>query len=386
MTGEWQGDAVDPFGAMDQIAVQRGLGEFRGGRPIQVTAGAERLIVLPLDGTTAAIYAAFQAACGPASPWLAITPRRARVLGFEAQGPLLVALSADEPLQSIWALATSIEGATARERRFGNRAAAAGIALAKLAQRLPALLVADAAAAPALARDPRLISVDADAVGRFRENLVGSVALAGKAQVPLRDGVSATFHVFRDSGGGSSTAIVIGAPDFSRPVTVRLHSACLTGDVFGSRRCDCGAQLQLAIRRLSEGEGGVILYLEQEGRGLGLANKMRAYALQDEGLDTVDANTALGFDDDERDYGIAARMLQILGCRRVVLMTNNPDKLEGLSEAGVEIAGRVPLYTPINADNRRYLAAKATRAGHWLDLALAPAGDDSQQMEPDSRG
>ena len=113
-----------------------------------------------------------------------------------------------------------------------------------------------------------------------------------------------------------------------------------------------------------------MLYLEQEGRGLGLANKMRTYQLQDAGLDTVDANTTLGFDDDERDYGIAARMLQMLGCTRVALLTNNPAKLDGLAEAGIEIVGRMPLHGPINADNRRYLTAKATRAGHKLDHLL----------------
>ena len=133
---------------------------------------------------------------------------------------------------------------------------------------------------------------------------------------------------------------------------MRLHSACLTGDVFGSSRCDCGDQLKLATKRLNEEGGGVILYLEQEGRGLGLANKMRAYALQDEGLDTVDANTTLGFDDDERDYGIAARMLQQLGCTSIYLMTNNPAKLDGLKGLGIEVVGRKPLHAPINQHNR----------------------------------
>jgi GTP cyclohydrolase II len=147
---------------------------------------------------------------------------------------------------------------------------------------------------------------------------------------------------------------------------VRLHSACLTGDVFGSRRCDCGDQLSLAIEHLRHEKGGVILYLPQEGRGLGLSNKMRTYRLQDQGLDTVDANTTLGFDDDERDYGIAARMLEILGCRRVVLLTNNPSKLEGLRLAGTEIVGSIPLEAPVNPENLRYLHAKAARAGHRL--------------------
>jgi GTP cyclohydrolase II len=147
--------------------------------------------------------------------------------------------------------------------------------------------------------------------------------------------------------------------------------------VFGSSRCDCGDQLKLATKRLNEEGGGVILYLEQEGRGLGLANKIRTYQLQDSGLDTVDANTVLGFDDDERDYGVAVRMLQVLGCTRVRLLTNNPAKLDGLSQAGIDVSGRVPLQGPINSDNRRYLTAKATRAGHKLDHilgALAEAG------------
>ena len=187
--------------------------------------------------------------------------------------------------------------------------------------------------------------------------------------------------VFRDAVGGGSVAVIVGKPDLPEPVPVRLHSACLTGDVFGSRRCDCGDQLRLAIERLDEEGGGIILYLEQEGRGLGLANKMRAYPLQDAGLDTLDANTTLGFDDDERDYGIAARMLQMLGCTRVELLTNNPAKLDGLADAGIEIVGRKPLHGPINADNRRYMTAKAMRAGHKLDHLLAalaetePVGD-----------
>jgi GTP cyclohydrolase II len=166
------------------------------------------------------------------------------------------------------------------------------------------------------------------------------------------------------------------------PVPLRLHSACLTGDVFGSRRCDCGDQLRLALRRLEEEGGGIILYLEQEGRGLGLANKMRTYKLQDEGLDTLDANTTLGFDDDERDYGVAARMLQILGCTRVKVLTNNPAKLDGLMQAGIEVCGRIPLHGPVNADNRRYLTAKAMRAGHKLDHLTTAPSDPAPPAEP----
>ena len=167
-------------------------------------------------------------------------------------------------------------------------------------------------------------------MARFREKATQSLTIAGEAYVPLSSGVRTRFVVFRDAFGDDPVAVIVGTPDLSKPVPVRIHSACLTGDVFGSRRCDCGDQLKLALARLQEAGGGIILYLAQEGRGVGLANKMRTYKLQDGGLDTVDANTTLGFDDDERDYGVAVRMLQMLGCTRVVLLTNNPAKLDGL--------------------------------------------------------
>ncbi len=219
--------------------------------------------------------------------------------------------------------------------------ASAAIELAKLAQRLPALLVGDGMAAGVLACDPPLMVVDADAVAQFRQAAIASLVVAAEATIPLHGGFPARFVIFRDGIGGTPVAVIVGQPDLAQPVPVRLHSACLTGDVFGSRRCDCGDQLRLALPQLAQHGGGIILYLEQEGRGLGLANKIRTYQLQDVGLDTVDANTVLGFDDDERDYGVAVRMLQVLGCTRVRLLTNNPAKLDGLSHAGIDVSGRV---------------------------------------------
>ncbi|MGA7488921.1 MAG: GTP cyclohydrolase II, partial [Xanthobacteraceae bacterium] len=260
--------------------------------------------------------------------------------------------------------------------------ATAAIALAKLAHRLPALLAGDAGAAGVRGCDPPLMVVAADAVAQFRQSIIESLAVVAEATIPLSRGFPARFVVFRDGIGGTPIAVIVGQPDLAQPVPVRLHSACLTGDVFGSRRCDCGDQLRLALPQLEQNGGGIILYLEQEGRGLGLANKIRAYQLQDAGLDTVDANTALGFDDDERDYGVAVRMLQVLGCTRVRLLTNNPAKLDGLSQAGIDVSGRVPLQGPINADNRRYLTAKARRAGHKLDHVLgtfAEIADDGRE-------
>src|SRR5439155_10840310 len=245
----------------------------------------------------------------------------------------------------------------------------------------PALLFCEAGTQPAHANEAPLVTVAADAVAQFRHTAIASVAVVAEAAIPLNGSIPARFVIFRDALGGTPVAVIVGQPDLGQPVAVRLHSPCLTGDVFGSRRCDCGDQLRLALPQLAQHGGGIILYLEQEGRGLGLANKIRAYALQDAGLDTVDANTTLGFDDDERDYGIAARMLQKLGCTSIYLMTNNPAKLNGLSGLGIEVVGRKPLHAPINAHNRRYMTAKAMRAGHKLDHLMAALAAEAGEVQ-----
>jgi GTP cyclohydrolase II len=357
------------FGTADDIAVQRGIAEFQAGRPVVVEAADECLVSLPVDGLTQAVCDAFKALCAPAAVRLVVTARRALIIGIDVPGPVSIPLSPTDTSDTIWSLAAGLDGKPRPAARTAGEAAAQAIVLAKLAQRLPALLVADAAAiAPGLRA--QMITVHAEAMERFGAEIIDTLEIVSEARIPLEDGVTARFCVFRDAVGSSPVAIILGEPDFSQPVAVRVHSACLTGDVFGSRRCDCGAQLKLAIAHLSESGGGVVLYLEQEGRGLGLANKMRAYELQDGGLDTMDANMMLGFDDDERDYGVAARMLRMIGARRVQLLTNNPGKLEALNVGGVEVTARVPLHTAINPENRRYLATKAARAGHWLDDML----------------
>ena len=370
------------FGNSERVTVERGLSEFRSGRPVIMTAANELVVVLPVDGMTAEQLGSFRLLCAPARPYLLITARRARALGIDAAGPVGLALGDLDSAAAMFTFAADPQVKREFEVVAAGKTADAAIELAKLAQRLPALLVADGRAPAVAACDPPLVTVPAGAVARFRELAIESLSIAAEANVPINGGTSTRFVIFRDATGGAATAVVVGKPDYAGSVPVRLHSACLTGDVFGSRRCDCGDQLRLALAQLEQQGGGIILYLEQEGRGLGLANKMRAYQLQDAGLDTVDANTALGFDDDERDYGVAARMLRILGCKRVSLMTNNPAKLDGLSKAGIEVSGRVPLQGPINSDNRRYLTAKATRAGHKLDHllgALAETGDGARE-------
>jgi GTP cyclohydrolase II len=363
------------FGDKGHISVSRGVAEFNSRRPVLVTAQNERLLALPVDGLDDARLAEFTALCAPSEPYLVITSRRAVALGINTRMSMAVRLSPADDAASILAFVGDSPGEGAPSAVPAGRAAAAAIQLIKLSHGLPAVLAADLAAhSPA---SDQLITVEADAAESFFDNAIQSLTLASEAVVPLNSGSSARFIVFRDAMGGNEVAIIVGKPDFAKPVPVRLHSACLTGDVFGSRRCDCGDQLRLAIARLEDIGGGVILYLAQEGRGVGLANKMRTYQLQDDGLDTVDANTTLGFDDDERDYGVAARMLEMLECTRVILLTNNPTKLDRLSKAGIEIVSRMALEAPINADNRRYMTAKVTRAGHRLGHLVTSLGDPS---------
>jgi len=365
------------FGTADDIAVQRGIAEFQAGRPVIVTDADEMIVALPVDGLTDATWSAFKALCAPVLPRLAITERRARVIGLDVSGPVFIAITPLDTRDAIWELSTGLHCERRIPAGVSGDTVIRAIELAKLAQRFPALLVAEAnAVAPAMLS--QMIAVHADAMAHFGAKILDTLEVVSEARIPLPDGIAARFCVFRDAVGSSPVAIILGDPDFSKSVNVRVHSACLTGDVFGSRRCDCGAQLKLAITQLSGTGGGVVLYLEQEGRGLGLANKMRAYMLQDGGLDTMDANLMLGFDDDERNYGVAARMLKMIGAERVQLWTNNPSKLEALSTGGVEVTARVAVHTEINPDNRRYLATKATRAGHWLE-AMLDAGVDLER-------
>lgn len=235
-------------------------------------------------------------------------------------------------------------------------ASRAALALARLAGLLPALWLLEP-----MRSDPK-VSVD----DILRERQRPSVETVARAKLPLDQMPPSQIVAFRASDDGQEhVALVIGAFG-GKPPLVRLHSECLTGDVFGSLKCDCGPQLREALRIIGDAGGGVLLYLRQEGRGIGLANKVRAYSLQDRGLDTVESNRRLGFADDERDYGHAAAMLRALGITSVRLLTNNPDKVHGLEKAGIEVTERVAHQMPANPHNSDYLATKRKKSGHIL--------------------
>jgi GTP cyclohydrolase II len=232
-------------------------------------------------------------------------------------------------------------------------AAQAALTLARLAGLLPALWLVDAEPVAA-----RVAASDIEARP--------GVELVARARLPLEDMPDTQIVAFRASDDGQEHVALVVGTFGGKPPLVRLHSECLTGDVFGSLKCDCGPQLTEALRIIAAAGGGVLLYLRQEGRGIGLANKLRAYALQDRGLDTVDANRRLGFADDERDYGHAAAMLRALGIEQVRLLTNNPHKLAGLEAAGIEVVERVAHHMPANPHNADYLTVKRERSGHLL--------------------
>ncbi len=194
------------------------------------------------------------------------------------------------------------------------------------------------------------------------------VKIAAIADLPSRFGDFQVVAFWNNRDGKEHAAFVHGDACFAENVPVRLHSECLTGDAIGSLRCDCRDQLETALKTLGQIEAGILLYLRQEGRGIGFLNKIRAYGLQDHGYDTVEANLALGFRDDEREYSVAAHMLDSLKVKSIRLMTNNPRKINDLTAHGIKVAGRIPLVIPPNPYNRFYLETKATKSGHLIDL------------------
>ncbi|HVC51917.1 MAG TPA: GTP cyclohydrolase II [Stellaceae bacterium] len=307
-----------------------------------------------------------------------LTGRRAVALGLASreamEGAHSIAIAADLPATVIRNLADPAASLGVAPPGLGprlgpaNPASLSAVTLAKLAALLPAAVVLPLAPAEAALARRRgdLAPVDGAAVMRRRAATAG-LSLVTEARVPLEGAEDARLIAFRPRDGGSEhLAIVIGAPDRDAPVLVRLHSECFTGDRLGSLRCDCGEQLRGAIAAIAGAGGGVLLYLAQEGRGIGLVNKLRAYELQDAGFDTIDANEQLGFDADERVYLPAAEMLRQLGFTAVRLLTNNPDKVAALERYGIAIVERVAHIFPANGHNERYLRTKATRSGHLL--------------------
>ena len=250
-------------------------------------------------------------------------------------------------------LATPMKGPFRTLDNVRPVATAAALQLARIAGLLPAFFTDGI--------DPE-VTITPDDIAAYED--AARLTIAVRAKLPVEGAEDAEIVAFRSpESADEHVALIIGAPNGQPPV-VRLHSECLTGDVLGSLKCDCGPQLHAAIHAIEHSGWGILLYLRQEGRGIGLINKLRAYALQDQGFDTVDANTRLGFAIDARNFGVAARMLTLLGQDAVRLLTNNPAKVAGLEAAGVRVIERVAHFLPTNPHNERYLATKRDRTGH----------------------
>jgi GTP cyclohydrolase II len=370
-----------PAPAVDHVlrSVHRAVAEIRRGVPV-LLSGASPLVVVPAE-TAGASSAADFAALAESAGWLLLAPpRAAAVLRRPIENaPPAIALRVGDWAADIVRLRALADPTLEQmlgeplERDAAPSLAAAALALAKLARLLPAVVAAPAGPdAAAKARELNLLTVEAADVLSYPAEAAAELRRVAEADVPLLHARDCRVVAFRAPDMGiEHLAIVIGSPGRlgrrDEAPLVRIHSECFTGDLLGSLRCDCGAQLQGAIQRMGQEGSGVLLYLSQEGRGIGLVNKLRAYAMQDRGLDTLDANRALGWGADERNFLIAATMLRELGVERVRLLTNNPDKIAALSACGIEVAGRVShLYAP-NGLNDRYLETKIRRFGHLAE-------------------
>ncbi len=346
-------------------SVARSIDALRRGWPVRIAGHDGAIVVLPIETADDGRLAAFDPS---ASADLLISPSRAATLKLanqrDAAGAdpvrivrarwidLPAAIAVADPARD---LANPLQGPYRAAPLAAIEAARAALELARLAGLLPAFFVAE---------DAPDIAAEVDAAAILAYAAPDTLAIAARARLPVAGAEKSELVAFRSADEAvEHVALVIGTPD-GRPPLVRLHSECLTGDVLGSLKCDCGPQLHAALERIAGAGWGILLYLRQEGRGIGLVNKLRAYQLQDQGFDTVDANLRLGFAIDARDFRVAARMLALLGQDRVRLLTNNPAKVAGLEQAGIAVIERVAHNAGANTHNHGYLETKRLRTGH----------------------
>jgi len=370
---------VDPFlpesslGTPRTRAVHRAIAEARRGVPV-VLAARRPLIVAPAETVGAEGLRLIDLLSNGGASLLLAPSRAAAVLKRDLPASEPIALKLARPLIDAATLRRAADPTMEQilpdfETVEAPAAAVAALALGKLARLLPAMVAAPVR--PGWASLPAgsdLLSVPADDLLAYPGLLAASLTKVAEVAVPLDGAPDARLIAFRALDQGiEHMAILVGDPASQAAPLVRIHSECFTGDLLGSLRCDCGPQLRGAILSMAAEGSGAILYLSQEGRGIGLINKLRAYTLQDNGLDTVDANRALGWQADERNFQIAAAMLRALNMPRIRLLTNNPDKLAGLLACGIDVAERVPHAFEPNGINDGYLSTKALRFGHLLD-------------------
>ncbi len=353
-------------GETEIIAVDRALAEFRAGRPVLLRDGETLALALSAELADTDIAGRLDG-LAEGNARLVLSAARLRRLGAKGRSETGVLAMPAIDIARVEALALKIEARVDAPVGPANALDTAALELARLALVLPAVVLVPVAAAQ-IAGEP-LVEANITAINGYRAAQVATLAIVGRAPVPLEGAPDTEFVVFRGGEGlRDQVAIIVGKPDLSAAVPVRLHSACLTGDLFGSLKCDCGDQLRETVEWMAQNEGGILLYLDQEGRGNGISNKMRAYKLQSQGWDTYDADEVLGFDLDQRHFDFAAAMLTQLGVSRITALTNNPLKVGAIKAAGLEVAATQRVLGRPNVHNVRYLASKRDRAGHFIDM------------------
>lgn len=354
--------SIEALACPGQAAVERALSELRAGRPVVLHDQNKAALIVGVEALSAPIAQALNALGRDCR--LVLSAPRLRHLGLERTSPGVVALAVIEP-ERVQTLALVPDARLDQRVGSASEFDQTALELAKLALILPAVVVVSAP--DEACRD--LLRVGTAEVLDYRRTATANLRVVGRAPVPLEEAGMCEFVVFRGGEGlRDQVAIIVGRPDMAKPVAVRLHSACLTGDLFGSLKCDCGDQLRHTVRWMAENGGGVLLYLDQEGRGAGIANKMRAYKLQSQGLDTYDADETLGFEFDQRHYEFAAEMLRQLGVNRVRILTNNPHKVEAMKRAGLDVVAEQRVIGRSTAENEKYLTSKRDRAGHLIEI------------------
>ncbi len=355
----------------------RALADLRRGLPIVITSETQDVIALSTEMAFDPEVSELEKIAGT-TPCLALTSHRANILHIKPTGEQTIRVQIDEwmdaPLMRALADATHdldqpFRGPFTRLKGSVSIAHDAAIKAAKLARLLPSVILCELRnnKAETISAEQDLTLLTADDILGYDDSSAFQLHPVAGAWVPLQGSENTHIQSFRPMDGGiEHLAILIGDPNRHEPVLARLHSECFTGDLIGSLKCDCGEQLRGAIKAIAEEGSGVILYLAQEGRGIGLINKLRAYKLQKDGFDTIDANERLGFDADERVFRPAAEMLKHLGFNKVRLMTNNPEKVEGLDRCGIDVVERVVHKFPSNSHNELYLATKRKKSGHYL--------------------
>ncbi|HIF38323.1 MAG TPA: GTP cyclohydrolase II RibA [Gemmatimonadetes bacterium] len=370
-------------------SAERALFEIRQGRPIWVKP-EEGLgpkvssILAPVENLTES-YLNDLRDLSNTGLRLVITHNRAESLGVQtlttSDGPpkaISIILEPTCDMDQLMLLAFGINQSKDLELGPASRSESISLSLLRLVRLIPAVVSCPVEdnlqeTAEGFAKKHDILTTTASEIIKLTNSANSTITKISEATVPLKGMIDTRFILFRESNTlFEHLAVLVGNPEqWEDPVPIRIHSACLTGDLFNSLKCDCGEQLHKSLDYFCENNGGVFLYLNQEGRGIGLSNKLRAYQLQELGLDTIDADCALGFQSDERDYNVGMKMLHELEVNRILILTNNPDKLNWAKNAGLEVIGRMPLYGEPNEYNLPYVRTKIERAGHFLEEMIA---------------